>query len=222
MASRRPRSATRCGSIFRRRRNVRVVLAEVVGFDLAARRVALRDVALGTAPDGARVRHADRLGRLAVLLLRPRRMAGARGRAEVARGRAHHPPPDPRGLRGGRARARPRAPGRAADLRRRRRRADRRRDGRPDRRDRPRRARRLPHLRPQERAHPARRGARPRPHDLPREPLGQGAALAGEPRRHGAAGRVGGRRRRATASPCRAPARRPSASRRGPSSGPRG
>jgi NADH dehydrogenase len=37
--------------IFRRRRNVRVVLAEVVGFDLAARRVALRDVALGAAPD---------------------------------------------------------------------------------------------------------------------------------------------------------------------------
>jgi NADH:quinone reductase (non-electrogenic) len=37
--------------IFRRRRNVRVVLAEVVGVDLAARRVALRDVALGTAPD---------------------------------------------------------------------------------------------------------------------------------------------------------------------------
>jgi NADH:ubiquinone reductase (H+-translocating) len=37
--------------IFRRRHNVRVELAEVVGFDLAARRVALRDVALGTAPD---------------------------------------------------------------------------------------------------------------------------------------------------------------------------
>ena len=37
--------------IFRRRRNVRVVLAEVVDLDLAARRVALRDVALGTAPD---------------------------------------------------------------------------------------------------------------------------------------------------------------------------
>jgi NADH:ubiquinone reductase (H+-translocating) len=36
--------------IFRRRRNVRVVLAEVVDVDLAARRVALRDVALGTAP----------------------------------------------------------------------------------------------------------------------------------------------------------------------------
>jgi NADH dehydrogenase len=36
--------------IFRRRRNVRVVLAEVVDFDLAARRVGLRDVALGTAP----------------------------------------------------------------------------------------------------------------------------------------------------------------------------
>ena len=58
----------------------------------------------------ARVRHADRLGRLGVLLLRPRRVAGARGRAQVARGRADHPPADPRGLRGGRARARPRAP----------------------------------------------------------------------------------------------------------------
>jgi NADH dehydrogenase len=38
-------------SIFRRRRNVRVALAEVVDVDLAARRVALRDVALGTAPE---------------------------------------------------------------------------------------------------------------------------------------------------------------------------
>src|SRR6201999_2661178 len=37
--------------IFRRKRNVRVVLAEVAGFDLAARRVTLQDVALGTAPD---------------------------------------------------------------------------------------------------------------------------------------------------------------------------
>ena len=37
--------------IFRRRRNVQVVLAEVVDFDLAAHRVALRDVALGTAPE---------------------------------------------------------------------------------------------------------------------------------------------------------------------------
>jgi NADH:ubiquinone reductase (H+-translocating) len=37
--------------IFRRRRNVRVELAEVAGFDLAARRVTLRDVALGTAPE---------------------------------------------------------------------------------------------------------------------------------------------------------------------------
>jgi NADH dehydrogenase len=36
--------------IFRRRRNVRVVLAEVVDVDLAARRLGLRDVALGTAP----------------------------------------------------------------------------------------------------------------------------------------------------------------------------
>jgi NADH dehydrogenase len=37
--------------IFRRRRNVNVVLAEVVDVDLAARRVELRDVALGTAPE---------------------------------------------------------------------------------------------------------------------------------------------------------------------------
>jgi NADH:quinone reductase (non-electrogenic) len=37
--------------IFRRRRNVRVVLAEVVDVDLAARRVGLRDVPLGTAPE---------------------------------------------------------------------------------------------------------------------------------------------------------------------------
>jgi NADH dehydrogenase len=37
--------------IFRRRRNVRVVLAEVVDVDLAARRVGLRDVALGTTPE---------------------------------------------------------------------------------------------------------------------------------------------------------------------------
>ncbi len=37
--------------IFRRRRNVRVVLAEMVDVDLAERRIALRDVALGTAPD---------------------------------------------------------------------------------------------------------------------------------------------------------------------------
>jgi NADH:ubiquinone reductase (H+-translocating) len=37
--------------IFRRRRNVRVELAEVVGVDLAARRLALRDIALGTAPE---------------------------------------------------------------------------------------------------------------------------------------------------------------------------
>ncbi|MGZ6645308.1 MAG: NAD(P)/FAD-dependent oxidoreductase, partial [Solirubrobacteraceae bacterium] len=37
--------------IFRRRRNVQVVLAEVVDFDLAARRVGLRDIALGTAPE---------------------------------------------------------------------------------------------------------------------------------------------------------------------------
>jgi NADH dehydrogenase len=37
--------------IFRRRRNVRVVLAEVVDVELAAGRVGLRDVALGTAPE---------------------------------------------------------------------------------------------------------------------------------------------------------------------------
>ena len=63
--------------IFRRRRNVRVVLAEVVDVDLAERRIALRDVALGTRAGRPGVRHADRLRRLAVLLLRPRRMAAS-------------------------------------------------------------------------------------------------------------------------------------------------
>jgi NADH dehydrogenase len=38
-------------SIFRRRRNVQVALAEVVDVDLEARRVGLRDVALGSAPE---------------------------------------------------------------------------------------------------------------------------------------------------------------------------
>ena len=58
--------------IFRRRRNVRVVLAEVVDVDLAARRVALRDVALGTAPDALEYDTLIVSGGLAVLLLRPR------------------------------------------------------------------------------------------------------------------------------------------------------
>ena len=115
-----------------------MMLAEATGFDLDARTVALRTAA----GDGdARLRHADRRRRLEVQLLRPPGVAGARGRAEVARGRAAHPRADPagvRGRRGGRDRGRARAP---ADVRDRRRGPDRGRDGGPDRRDRPRHAR---------------------------------------------------------------------------------
>ena len=56
--------------------------------------------------------------------------AGGRAGPEVDRRRARDPAPDPHRLRGGRARARPGAPGAMDDLRRRRRRADGRRAGR--------------------------------------------------------------------------------------------
>ena len=86
-----------------RHRNVRVLLAEVTGFDLG---VAARRAATGGA------RHADAAsleydslivaGGLALLLLRPRRVAAARARAQVAGGSARHPQPDPHRVRGGR------------------------------------------------------------------------------------------------------------------------
>ena len=87
-------------AIFRGEERVRVMLAEATGFDLDARTVALRTAA---GERDARLRHADRRRRLEVQLLRPPGVAGARRRAEVARGRAAHPRADPAGVRGRRA-----------------------------------------------------------------------------------------------------------------------
>ena len=120
------------------------------GFDLAARGVALRDRRASTAPDALDYDTLIVAGGVAVLLLRPRRVAAStRAELKSLEGALDDPAPDPRGVRGGRARARPRAPASAADVRRRRRGPDRRRDGGPDRRDRARHpARRLPRDRP--------------------------------------------------------------------------
>ena len=82
------------------------------------------------------VRLPDPRRRRAPRLLRPRRVGALRAGPEDARGRARDPPPHPARVRGGRARARSGAAQGAADVRRRRRRPDRRRAGRRDRRDR--------------------------------------------------------------------------------------
>ena len=149
-------------SVLRKQRNARVVLAEATGFDLEHREVVLDAAAQPGRKHHPRIRHADRRGRLAVQLLRPRRVAGRRARAEVARRRARHPQPDPGRLRGGRARARPTAAAGLADLRGGRRRPHRRGDGRADRRARAGRgARRLPVGRHASRARAAGRGLRP-------------------------------------------------------------
>ena len=88
---------------------------------------AARGPALGRRPD--RLRHADRRHRRPPLLLRPRRMGAERPGPQVDRRRARDPPADPHRLRGGRARAEPRAARRVDDVRGRRRRPDRRRAG---------------------------------------------------------------------------------------------
>ena len=156
-------------AIFKRHGNVRVLLAEVSDFDLEARELQLRPVAGVPAPRRDRLRHADRRRRLALLVLRPRRLERARRRGQVARERAGGAQPHPRRLRGGRGRARRRAARRLAHVRRRRRRPDRRRDGGPDRRARPRHAApRLPRDRPAHGPHPARRGGRSRADDASR------------------------------------------------------
>ena len=136
-----------------------------------------------------------------LLLLRPRRVGAARARAQVHRRRDRDPPPDPDRLRGGRARGRPRAAGGLDDVRRRRRRPDRRRAGRCDRRDRPRHApARLPAIDPPERPHPPRRGARPDPADLSARSVALGPAPARAPRGDGANDDEGRRRSPRTVS----------------------
>ena len=68
-------------SIFRRQRNTRVVLAEVTGVDMERREVVLDHLPNGERRARPRLRHAGRRRGLAVLLLRPRRVAGARARS---------------------------------------------------------------------------------------------------------------------------------------------
>ena len=58
----------------------------------------------GRAGDGGPLRHADRGGRLEVLLLRPSGVGRVRAGDQVARARARRAPADPAGVRGGRAR----------------------------------------------------------------------------------------------------------------------
>ena len=88
-----------------------------------------------------RLRHAGRRRRLALLVLRPRRVEDARAGAEVARrARSTSAAASSRAFEAAELERDPERRARLADVRRRRRRADRRRDGGPDRRARPRRA----------------------------------------------------------------------------------
>ena len=96
-----------------------------------------RPSALGRRGSRARfgaVRHADHRRRLELLVLRSRRLETVRGRGQVARKRGNRPEPDPQRFRGGRSGSRSGSPRRVVDVRRRRGRTDRCRDGRPDRR----------------------------------------------------------------------------------------
>ena len=121
-------------AIFKRQRNVRVLLAEVRDFDLDARVRAARLRVRRPRARGAALRQPRRRGRLGLLVLRARRLAGVRHRGEVDRERARRPRPPPRRVRGRGGDAPRRGSRRVAHVRRRRRRPDRRRDGRADRR----------------------------------------------------------------------------------------
>ena len=74
-------------AIFKRRPNVRVVLAEVTGFDLEGARGPARPGARRARARADRLRRAHRRGRRAVLVLRPRRV-GRRARRSSSRWRA--------------------------------------------------------------------------------------------------------------------------------------
>ena len=134
----------------------------------------------------ARVRLPDRRARVHARVFRPRRVAAHRTGAEDARGCAGDSAPRPDGLRAGRARAGPREAAIAADVRRRRRRPDRRGAGRSARRDRAPLARaRLPAFRPELVAHPAPRSGALGPRDVPRVAARSGAEGPGTARRRG-------------------------------------
>ena len=84
-------------ALLSRQRNARVLLAEVVGFDLERRRSAARG------RRRRRLRLADRGGRRPASLLQPSGMGERRARPQDDRGRHRDPPPHPVRLRGGRA-----------------------------------------------------------------------------------------------------------------------
>ena len=150
-------------SIFKRNRNVHVVLGEVTGLDLAG-----RSVIIGGMPNGGEPRAIpyDSLvvaAGVEVHLLRTRRLAPVRARHQVGRERPRGAPAHPDRVRGRRQRARSGAPRGLADVRDRRRGPDRGRARRSDRRARPALpAQGLPRRRHQRRADPARRDGRPR------------------------------------------------------------
>ena len=123
-------------AIFKRRRNVRVLMAEVEDFDLGAREVRLDPLA-GDPGSISPLRHADRRRRIALLVLRQRRMAAGGTGGQVAGERARGAGTAAERLRAGWSPTR-RCRREWLTLRRRRRRADRGRDGGADRRARPR------------------------------------------------------------------------------------
>ena len=142
------------------------------------------------------VRHLDRRGRCRPVLLRQRPLRRIRARHEDHRRRAGVARPHPARVRAGRAVQRPVASREAADVHRRRRRADRRRDGRTDRRaGRPHPQGRLPpHRLDQGAGDPARRRAGGAAADG-REAGQEGGRPAGEDGRRDSARRDGHRRR---------------------------
>ena len=160
-----PRRSARSSSSAR---NVRVLLDEVTGVDADRKRGPARE------RPQPRLRLADPRDRRPPQLFRPRRMGGARARPQEHRGRDRDPPQGAARARAGRDRDRSGAAQGAADLRRHRRRPDRRRDGRRHRRARPPLGlARLPQHHPALLAgHPG-RGRRPRAAGLPDSAVGE-------------------------------------------------
>ena len=118
--------------VLHRHKNVVVEMAEVTGFDLDARQVAL--VRPDGRPSALPVRQPDRRGGRRPVVLRARRVRRVGAGDEDAGRRARPAGPDLRRVRDGRAGGRSGAAAGVADVRRGRRRPDRRRDRRADRR----------------------------------------------------------------------------------------
>ena len=155
--------------VLKRHDNVKRVLGEVTGFDLAARTV---HVEHPNSSSDLGIRLPDLRHRGRQLVLRPPRVRTARTDHEDRRRRAGPAHPDLRRVRDGRARRGRRRTSRLAHVRRRRRRADGRGGRRTDRRTRaPFPGAQLPSLRPEQRHGDALRGRRGDPADLRRPPV---------------------------------------------------